>query len=65
MRYVARFGILYVMRHQLAFTRPFEHVRMHANAFFYLHVASIRLHELAWHSNGSVKCQMFEYHSND
>ena len=30
-------------------------VQTHANAFFYLHVVSIRLHQLAWHSNGSVK----------
>ena len=33
-------------------------------AFFYLHVIFIRLHELAWHSNGSIKCQTFECHSN-
>ena len=39
-------------------------VRTHANAFFYLHVVFIRLDELAWHSNGSIKCQTFECHSN-
>ena len=40
-------------------------VRTHANAcyrFFYLHVAFMRLHELAWHSNGSIKWQTSECH---
>ena len=32
--------------------------------FSYLPVVSIRLYELAWHSNGSVKCQTLEWHSN-
>ena len=27
-------------------------------------VVSIRLYELAWHSNGSIKCQTLERHSN-
>ena len=40
-------------------------VRAHANAFFYLYVVSVSLHELAWHSNGSIKCQMLERQSND
>ena len=35
----------------------FKRMRMHANAFFYLHVVFIRLYELAWHSNGSIKWQ--------
>ena len=35
----------------------FERMPMYANAFFYIHVVTIRLHELAWHSNGSIKCQ--------
>ena len=33
---------------------------MHANAF-YLSVVSIRLYELAWHSNGSMKCETWEW----
>ena len=41
---VARFGI----SHYLAFAWSFERMRMHANAFFYLHVVFIRLHELAF-----------------
>ena len=41
---VARFGI----SHYLAFAWTFERMRMHANAFFYLHVVFIRLHELAF-----------------
>ena len=28
------------------------------------HIVFIRLHELAWHSKGSIKCQTFECHSN-
>ena len=31
---------------------------------FYVPVVSIRLYELAWHSNGSVKCETLECHSN-
>ena len=57
---VARFWI----SHYLAFAWSFERMRMHANALFYLHIVFIRLHELAWHSNGSIKCQTFECHSN-
>ena len=30
--------------------------KCNANALFYLHIVFIRLHELAWHSNGSIKC---------
>ena len=60
MRCVALFGI----SHYLTFAWTFEHMRMHANAFFYLHVVFIRLHELAWHSNESIKCQTLECHSN-
>ena len=47
---VARFGI----SHYLALAWPFKRMRMHANAFFYLHVVFISLHELAWHSNWSI-----------
>ena len=50
---VVRFGI----RHYLAFTWSSERMRMHANAFFYHHVVFICLHELARHSNRSVKCK--------
>ena len=57
---VARFGI----SHYLAFAWSFERMQMHANAFFYFYVVFIRLHELAWHSNGSIKSQTFECHSN-
>ena len=57
---VARFWI----SHYLAFAWSFERMLMHANALFYLHIVFIRLHELAWHSNGSIKCQTFECHSN-
>ena len=32
--------------------------------FLYLPVVSIHLYELAWHSNGSIKCQTLECHSN-
>ena len=39
-------------------------VQMHPNAFLYLRVVSIRLHELPWHSKGSMKCQTFGCHSN-
>ena len=28
-----------------------------------LHIVFIHLYELAWHSNGSIKCQTFECHS--
>ena len=52
---VAQFGI----SHYLAFAWTFERMRIHANALFYL-----RLHELAWHSNGSMKCQTLECNSN-
>ena len=55
-----QFGI----SHFLVFAWSFERIQMHANAFFYLHVVFIRLHELAWHLNISVKCRMFECHSN-
>ena len=41
----------------------FQRMQMHANAFFYFHSVFIRLHKLAWHSNGSIKCEMFECHS--
>ena len=57
---IARFE----MSHYLAFAWTFEHMQMPASAFFYLHVVFIRLHELAWHSNGSIKCQKLECHSN-
>ena len=57
---VAQFGI----SHYLAFAWLCERVRMYANAFFCLHVVFVRLRELAWHSNGSIKCQMSECHSN-
>ena len=57
---VARFGI----SHHLAFVWSFKHMRMHAHAFFYLPVVSIRLNELAWHSNGSIKSQKLECQSN-
>ena len=33
---------------------------MHSSAFFYFHVVSLRLHELAWRSNGSIKSQTLE-----
>ena len=29
-----------------------------------LHVVFIRVHEFAWHSNRSIKCQTLECHSN-
>ena len=57
---VARSGI----SHYLAFAWSFERKRMHANAFFYLPVVSIRLCELAWRSNGSNKSQTLECWSN-
>ena len=57
---VVRFWI----SHCLAFAWSLERMRMHANALFYLHIVLIRLYELAWHSNGSIKCQTFECHSN-
>ena len=57
---VARFGI----NHYLACAWSFERMRMHVNAFFYLYVVFIRLHELAWHSNVSIKWQTFECHWN-
>ena len=49
--------------HYLAFAWSFERTRMHANALLYLHIVFIHLHELAWHSNGSIKCQTLECHS--
>ena len=57
---VARFGI----SHYLVFAWTFEWMQRYANAFPYLHVVFNRLHELAWHSNGSIKCQTLECHSN-
>ena len=57
---VARFGI----SHYLAFVWSFKRKRMHANTFFYLHLVSIRLGELAWSSNGSIKSQTLESKSN-
>ena len=36
-----------------------ERMLMHTNALFYLSVVFIRLHELTWHLNGSIKCQTF------
>ena len=57
---VARFGI----SHYLAFAWSFKRMQMHANAFSYLHIVSIRLHELAWRSNGSIKFQTVEFQSN-
>ena len=57
---VARFAI----SHYLAFVWLFERMRMHAHAFFYLPVVSIRLYELAWRSNGSIKSQTLECQSN-
>ena len=57
---IGRFGI----SHYLAFAWSLKRMRMHANAFFYLHAVFFRLHELAWHSNGSIKRQTFECHSN-
>ena len=57
---VARFDI----SHYLAFAWLFERMRMHANAFFYVHVVFIRLHELVWPLNESIKCQTLECHSN-
>ena len=41
---VSRFGI----SRYLVFAWSFERMPMHANAFFYLHVVFIRLHELAF-----------------
>ena len=38
---------------------------MHANDFFYLPVVSIRLYELVWRSNRSVKYQTLECQSNE
>ena len=57
---VGGFGI----SHYLAFAWLFERMWMHAKAFFYLHAVFFRLHELAWYSNGSIKRQTFECHSN-
>ena len=54
----------FVISHYLAFAWLFECMLMHANAFFYLHVVSIYLHELVGHSNGSIKCQMLDCHWN-
>ena len=36
-------------------TNCLERMRIDANVFFHLHVVFIRLHELAWHSNASIK----------
>ena len=58
--YVARYGI----SHCLAFAWSFERMRMYAAVFFYLHVIFIYLHELPWHSNGSINCQTLVCHSN-
>ena len=57
---VARFGI----SHYLAFVWSFEHIWMHANFFFFVHVVSICLYELVWRSNGSIKFPALEYQSN-
>ena len=57
---IARFGI----KNYLAFLWSFEHMRIHANVFFYRHFVFIWLHDLAWHSNRPIKCQTFECHSN-
>ena len=51
--------------HYLAFVWSFERMRMHAHAFFYLPVVSIRLCELAWRSNGSIKSQTLKCQSNE
>ena len=56
----ARFWI----SHCLKFAWSLERMQMHAKALFYLHIVFIRLHELAWNFNGSIKCQTFECHSN-
>ena len=58
--YVARYGI----SHCLAFAWSFERMRMYAAVFFFLHVIFICLHELPWHSNGSINCQTLACHSN-
>ena len=58
--WVARF----VISQYLTFAWSFKRMRMHTNAFFYLHVVFIRLHELTWHTNGSIKWRTFESHSN-
>ena len=58
---VVQFG----MSHYLAFVWSFERMRMHAHAFFYLPVVSIRLCELAWRSNGSIKSQTLKCQSNE
>ena len=47
----SRFGI----SQYLAFVWSFERTGMHAKAFFYLPVVSIRLYGLAWSSNGFIK----------
>ena len=57
---VARFSI----SNYLAFAWSFEHIQMHAHAFFYLPVVSIRLYELACRSNGPIKSQRLECQSN-
>ena len=61
--YVMRFAIWYQSLFW-GFVRSFKGMRMHANAFLYLPVASFRLYELAWRSNGSIKSQMLECQSN-
>ena len=53
-----------VARFLILFAWSLERMRMHINALFYLHIIFIRLHELAWHSDDSIKCQTFECHSN-
>ena len=58
---VGRFGI----SHYLPFVWSFERTRTYANAFFYLTVVSTRLYDLAWRSNGSIKCQTLEYQSSN